>query len=63
MIEIKNIYYQNDSDTFNESSYLKSHEEFYTDAFSDKEEFQNKNDEVYIELESDNDSEIIPLRC
>ncbi|GFT52655.1 hypothetical protein NPIL_313741 [Nephila pilipes] len=27
---------------------------------SDKRKFQNKNDEEYIELESDNDSEIIP---
>ncbi|GFT85555.1 hypothetical protein NPIL_75521 [Nephila pilipes] len=29
---------------------------------SDKREFQNQNDEEYIELESDNDSEIIPRR-
>ena len=30
--------------------------------FSDKEEFQNKNDEEYTELGNDNDSEIIPLK-
>ncbi|GFT27029.1 uncharacterized protein NPIL_674351 [Nephila pilipes] len=37
-------------------------EEFYNDPFSDKGKFQSKNDEEYIELESDNDSEIIPRR-
>ncbi|GFU08191.1 hypothetical protein NPIL_288391 [Nephila pilipes] len=29
---------------------------------NDKGEFQNKNDEEYIELERDNDNEIIPRR-
>ncbi|GFT83176.1 uncharacterized protein NPIL_117571 [Nephila pilipes] len=37
-------------------------EEFYNDPFSDKVKFQSKNDEEYIELERDNDSEIIPRR-
>ncbi|GFS38013.1 putative protein kinase C delta type homolog [Nephila pilipes] len=60
--QIENIFYQSDSDNFNESSDLECDEEFYNDPFSDKGEFQNKNDEEYIELESDNDSEIIPRR-
>ncbi|GFT63060.1 hypothetical protein NPIL_114371 [Nephila pilipes] len=51
-----------DSDSFNESSDLECDEEFYYDPFSDKREFPNKNDEEYIELENDNDSEIIPRR-
>ncbi|GFT38341.1 uncharacterized protein NPIL_507641 [Nephila pilipes] len=62
MTEIENIFYQRDSDSFNESSGLESDEKFYNDPFSDKGEFQNKNEEEYIELESDNESEIIPRR-
>ncbi|GFS95129.1 uncharacterized protein NPIL_400381 [Nephila pilipes] len=62
MTEIENIFYRSDSDSFNESSDLECDEAFYNDPFSDKREFQNKNDGEYIELESDNDSEIIPRR-
>ncbi|GFU30506.1 uncharacterized protein NPIL_61701 [Nephila pilipes] len=62
MTEIENVFYQSDSDSFNESSGLECDEEFYSDPFSDKGEFQYKNDEEYIELESDNGSEIIPRR-
>ncbi|KOC67142.1 hypothetical protein WH47_11799 [Habropoda laboriosa] len=62
-LEIENIFDQSDSDSFNESSDLEqSDEEFLNDPLSDKGEFQNENDEEYIELESDNDSEIIPRR-
>ncbi|GFS93479.1 hypothetical protein NPIL_123171 [Nephila pilipes] len=60
MIEIENIFYQNDNNSFNESSDLECDEEFYNDYFRDKGEFQNKNAEEYIELENDN--EIIPRR-
>ncbi|XP_017788202.1 PREDICTED: puratrophin-1-like [Habropoda laboriosa] len=63
MAEIENIFYQSDSDGFNENSDLEqSDEEFFNDPLSDKGEFQNENDEECIELESDNDSEIIPRR-
>ncbi|GFS77830.1 uncharacterized protein NPIL_425241 [Nephila pilipes] len=62
MTETENIFYQSDSDSFNASSDLECDEEFYNDHFSDKGEFQNKNDEEYIELESDNDREIITRR-
>ncbi|KOC69341.1 hypothetical protein WH47_06005 [Habropoda laboriosa] len=63
MAEIENIFDQSDSDSFNESSDLEqSDEEFFNDPLSDKGELQNENDEEYIELESDNDSEIIPRR-
>ncbi|GFU46161.1 uncharacterized protein NPIL_221971 [Nephila pilipes] len=65
MTEIEDIFYQSDSNSFNESSNLECDEEFNNNPFSDKGEYQNKNDEEYIKLESDNDSEIIPrhTRC
>ncbi|GFS32092.1 hypothetical protein NPIL_137181 [Nephila pilipes] len=62
MIEIKNIFYQSDNDSFIESSDLECDEEFLNDPFSDRGEFEIKNAEEYIELENDNDSEIIPRR-
>ncbi|GFS67713.1 uncharacterized protein NPIL_379611 [Nephila pilipes] len=59
---MENIFCRSDSDSFNESSDLECDKEYYNDPFSDKGEFQNKNFEEYIELESDNDTEIIPRR-
>ncbi|GFU22453.1 hypothetical protein NPIL_321841 [Nephila pilipes] len=62
MTEIENTFYQSDSGSFNESSDLVCDEEFYIDPFSDKGEFQNKNDEEYRDVESNNGSETIPRR-
>lgn len=61
MSEIRNIFYENYNESFNESDFEQSDEEFFSDPINDDfSEIQSEDDEDNSELESADDSDIIP---
>ena len=61
MSEIRNIFYDSDNESFNESDFEKSEEELFSDPEIDNyNEIQSEGDEDDSELENDDNCDIIP---